>query len=103
MEDIGYPMNGNREDFMGGEEATGPPEEARSQIEEADQRRARRLKEELGINPAGVEVILRLRRQMVVLQARTQQLEAQLRIEQERSEVRLARISGLPLGQGSGV
>jgi hypothetical protein len=97
MEDARYTRNGNGGSFMAAGEDTGLTEDARSQVEEAaeaDQRRARRLKEVLGINPAGIEVILRLRRQVVMLQARTRQLEARLRIEQARSEVRLARITG---------
>ena len=38
----------------------------------------RRLREVLGINAAGVEVILRLRNQMIALQTRVRQLEAEL-------------------------
>ena len=62
-----------------------------SDSDEAQQRRARRLAEDLGINPAGVSVIIRLRRQVVLLQARVQQLESELRTEQARSEGHFAR------------
>ena len=37
-----------------------------------------RLREVLGINAAGIEVILRLRRQVTTLQTRMRQLEAEL-------------------------
>ncbi|HKP53950.1 MAG TPA: hypothetical protein VJ183_15025 [Chloroflexia bacterium] len=56
--------------------------------EEAEQRRARRLAEELGINPPGVQVVLRLRRQVVELQTRVQQLEGELKTERTRTETR---------------
>ena len=58
--------------------------------QEAEQRRARRLAADLGVNPVGVHVILRLRRQVVALQARVQHLEGALRLEQTRSGTRLA-------------
>jgi DNA-binding transcriptional MerR regulator len=62
-----------------------------SQLDEAEQRRARRLARDLGINPAGVQVVLHLRRQLVALQARVQQLESDLKTEQARSHARFAR------------
>ena len=37
----------------------------------------RRMREVLGINAAGIEVILRLRHQMIALQARVRQLETE--------------------------
>jgi hypothetical protein len=40
------------------------------QSDDVERRRARRLARELGVNPAGVEVILRLRSRVVALQAR---------------------------------
>jgi hypothetical protein len=58
--------------------------------QEAEQRRSRRLVKELGINSAGVQVILRLRRQVVELQGRVHQLEGDLKTEQARSEARFA-------------
>jgi DNA-binding transcriptional MerR regulator len=61
------------------------------QLDEAEQRRARRLARDLGINPAGVQVVLHLRRQLVALQARVQQLESELKTEQARSQARFAR------------
>jgi hypothetical protein len=61
------------------------------QSEEAEQRRARRLADDLGINSAGVQVVLRLRHVVVTLQARVRQLEGELRIERSRSEDRSAR------------
>jgi hypothetical protein len=57
---------------------------------EAEQRRARRLAGDLGINPAGIQVILRMRRQVVMLQGRVRQLESALGVERRRSEARLA-------------
>lgn len=53
-------------------------ERPRSVVDLAEHRYRRRLKETLGINPAGIEVILRLRSQVVELQARVHQLEAEL-------------------------
>jgi hypothetical protein len=61
------------------------------QSEEAEQRRARRLADDLGVNSAGVQVVLRLRHMVVTLQARVRQLEGELRIERSSSEDRLAR------------
>ena len=54
------------------------------------QRSARRLRAELGINAAGVEVILRMRRQMLALQAQMAQLEAELDRHARRRSARLA-------------
>jgi hypothetical protein len=48
-----------------------------------------RLRETLGINAAGVEVILHLRRQLTALQARVRQLEVQLGVRQEGQRSRL--------------
>ncbi|MBN9389825.1 MAG: hypothetical protein J0I20_17500 [Chloroflexi bacterium] len=59
--------------------------------EEADQRRARRLASDLGINTAGVQVIIYLRGQVVNLTARVNQLETDLRIAQLNTGTRLAR------------
>jgi hypothetical protein len=45
---------------------------------ESERLHRRRLQEVLGINAAGVEVILRLRNQVIALQTRMRQLEADL-------------------------
>ena len=49
----------------------------------------RRLREVLGINAAGVEVMLRLRNQVIALQARVRQLEAELAVRQAGQNSRL--------------
>ena len=56
----------------------------------ARQRCARRLRAELGINAAGIEVILRLRQQMFELQAHLAEREAQLARNAVRRHARLA-------------
>ena len=58
--------------------------------EEAEQRRARRLATDLGINPAGVQVVIRLHLRVVGLTARVQQLENDLKVEHGYTEARLA-------------
>ena len=55
------------------------------------QRCARRLRQELGINAAGVEVIVHMRQQMLEMQARIDELEAQLAQQSTRRGTRLAR------------
>jgi hypothetical protein len=47
------------------------------------------LREVLGINAAGVEVILRLRTQVMALQTRIHQLEAELAVRQAWQHTRL--------------
>lgn len=54
------------------------------------QRSARRLRAELGINAAGIEVILRMRKQMLALHAHMAELEAQLNRNAQRRSARLA-------------
>ena len=49
----------------------------------------RRLREVLGINAAGVEVILRLRNQVIALQTRMRQLEAELAVREAGQNIRL--------------
>jgi hypothetical protein len=49
----------------------------------------RRMREVLGINAAGIEVILRLRRQMMTLQIRMRQLEAELAMREAGQNRRL--------------
>jgi hypothetical protein len=58
---------------------------------ETEARRAKRLARDLGINPAGVEVVLRLRRRIVELEDRVYYLEGELKAEQGRTEARLGR------------
>ena len=54
------------------------------------QRSARRLRAELGINTAGIEVILRMRKQLLALQANMAEMEAQLNRHAQRRSARLA-------------
>jgi len=49
----------------------------------------RRLREVLGINGAGVEVMLRLRHQVIALQSRVRQLEAELAMWEAGQNTRL--------------
>jgi hypothetical protein len=56
---------------------------------EAERLYRRRLREVLGINAPGAEVILRLRRQMAELQARVRQLEAELAVRDAGQNARL--------------
>src|SRR5262245_2747111 len=49
----------------------------------------RRLRDVLGINPAGVEVILRLRERMIALQIQMRQLEAELDMREAGRQTRL--------------
>jgi BMFP domain-containing protein YqiC len=49
------------------------------------------LQEVLGINAAGVEVILRLRNQVIALQTRVRQLEADLAMWEAGQNTRLTR------------
>ena len=53
------------------------------------QRCARRLRAEMGINAAGIEVILRMRKRMLALQAQMEELEAQLSHNAQRRSARL--------------
>ncbi|MDB5082886.1 MAG: hypothetical protein JWP00_4810 [Chloroflexi bacterium] len=56
--------------------------------DETEQRRARRLSD-LGINPAGVLVIIKLHRQVMGLTARVAQLENALQVQRSNTEARL--------------
>jgi hypothetical protein len=67
-------------------------EHPRSMVDLAEHRYRRRLKETLGINPAGIEVILRLRSQVVELQTRVHRLEAELAIRRAGQDTHLARL-----------
>ena len=55
------------------------------------QRCARRLRDELGVNAAGVEVIVHMRQQMLDMLSQLAELEAQLLQQQLRRGARLAR------------
>jgi hypothetical protein len=61
-----------------------PPEHQSSRSagnpSESERLYQRRLREVLGINAAGVEVILRLRNQVIALQTRLRQVEAELAV-----------------------
>jgi len=58
---------------------------------ESDRSDRRRMRELLGINTAGIEVILRLRNQVIALQARMRQLEAELAMWEAGQNTRLMR------------
>jgi hypothetical protein len=62
---------------------------SRSAVARAEHRYRRRLKEMLGINPAGIEVILRLRSQVIELQARAHQLETELATRRAGQDIHL--------------
>ncbi len=53
-------------------------------------RRARRLKEEMGVNDEGVQVILHMYRQVIELQTRVSELEVQLHGHARRRQAHLA-------------
>lgn len=63
--------------------------ETPGQGSEAERLYRRRLREILGVNAAGAEVILRLRRQVAELQARVRQLEAELAVREMGQQARL--------------
>lgn len=56
-----------------------------------EERCQRRLMDDLGVEEAAAETILRLRRQVVELQARVHQLETELIAQQVSQQTRLAR------------
>ena len=56
---------------------------------ESEPSERRRMREVLGINAAGIEVVLRLRRQMIDLQARVRQLETELAMWEAGQHTRL--------------
>ena len=56
---------------------------------ESDRRYRRRLREVLGINTAGIEVILRLRNQVIALQTRVRQLESEMTVWEAGHNTRL--------------
>jgi hypothetical protein len=58
---------------------------------ESERSDRRRMREVLGINAAGIEVVLRLRRQIVTLQTRMRQLEAELAMWEAGQHTRLVR------------
>ena len=71
----------------------GPPERPVSRSawnpSESERLYRRRLREVLGTNAAGVEVILRLRNQVIALQTRVRQLEAELAVREAGQNRRL--------------
>ena len=58
---------------------------------ESERSDRRRMREVLGINAAGIEVILRLRHQMIALQARVRQLETERAMWEVGQNTRLMR------------
>ena len=56
-----------------------------------ESRRQRRLKDDLGVDEAAAETILRLRDQVIELQSYIHQLEAELSAHNENQQIRLAR------------
>ena len=58
---------------------------------ESERSDRRRMREVLGINAAGIEVVLRLRHQMIALQARVRQLETELAMWEAGQNTRLIR------------
>ena len=59
--------------------------------EGSETRSQRRLQDDLGIDEAAAEVILRLRSQVIELQSHIRQLEAELTAHQANQQLRLAR------------
>jgi hypothetical protein len=58
---------------------------------ESERSERRRMREVLGINAAGIDVILRLRHQMIALQSRVRQLETKLAMWEAGQNTRLIR------------
>jgi hypothetical protein len=58
---------------------------------ESERSEYRRMREVLGINAAGIEVILRLRHQVMALQTRLHQLEAEVAMWEAGQHTRLLR------------
>jgi hypothetical protein len=61
------------------------------QFEGYESRSQRRLQDDLGVDEAGAEAILHLRRQVIELQSRIRQLEAELTTYHANQTMRLAR------------
>ena len=61
------------------------------QYEGYESRCQRRLHDDLGVDEAAAEVILRLRSQVIELQSRIHQLEAELNVQNANQHMRLAR------------
>jgi hypothetical protein len=59
--------------------------------DESERSDRRRMREVLGINAAGIEVVLRLRHQMIALQTRVRQLETELAMWEAGQNTRLMR------------
>ncbi len=60
------------------------------EADEQDKRRARRLRQDLGINEEGVEVVLRLCRQVMDLETRLEELEIELNRHRTRNARHMA-------------
>jgi hypothetical protein len=58
---------------------------------ESERSEYRRMREVLGINTAGIEVVLRLRKQVMALQTRMHQLETELAMWEAGQHTRLLR------------
>ncbi len=58
---------------------------------------ARRLRQDLGVNPAGAQVILQLRDQILDLQARIRELEAELAHQSGQRQLRVVQYRHLHL------
>ena len=61
------------------------------QYEGYESRCQRRLQDDLGVDEAAAETILRLRRQVIELQSHIRQLEAELNAQVDSQQLRLAR------------
>jgi hypothetical protein len=59
--------------------------------EDFELRSKRRLQDDLGVNEAAAEAILRLRRQVIELQSQVRQLQAELNAQHANQHMRLAR------------
>ena len=69
-----------------------------SETDPEAQRRARRLRHDLRLNPAGAEVILKLRAQVLELQTRVRVLEAERARQSKRRGARLAQYRDTCIG-----
>lgn len=60
-----------------------------SEGEDFDEACRRRLRDELGVNPAGIDVILNMRSQILEMQVRMRQMEAELAAHRSKMEHRM--------------
>ncbi len=61
-----------------------------NEADEREEKKARRLREDLGINEEGIEVVLRLCRQVTDLQMQLQELEVELNRHRSRNARHMA-------------